>query len=299
MTATSSYKWEGDTHKVPSRDTQRQKVYTAERAAFGKDFSAPLGDGSMRAVEQFVRKVEASQTWNTLLAKSGLTPLRDGLELKDGRRTRIARGGRYHLSLPRWARTAPVILHEMAHAGTGPAAQHNWPFAAAFLILVGRFIGAEARDRLKAEFKKHKVKFTPPRKFSPEHLAKLKAQGYRLAAARGQVKPEPGTLTPEMIRAGTVLFRVKRDKHNPYTVVKMTANRSPKPDTYRNDGGLTIGVGRVGYGGSVRFDPTMMFLSEAQAQDRAAELNRAWAAEIISAADQQELIAKAARGVVE
>jgi hypothetical protein len=45
-------------------------------------------------------------------------------------------------------------------------------------------MGAEARDKLKAGMKKHRVRFTPPRKFSEEHMAKLRAQGHRLAAAK-------------------------------------------------------------------------------------------------------------------
>lgn len=185
-----NYLWDDSYHKVAKRDTQRQKLYDAERKAFGEDFKRILGDGSMGAVEEFVRRVESSQTWQQLLARSGVRPLSNGLLLKDGRRNRRASANRWQVTLPRWARTAPVILHEMAHSATPDDVGHNWPFAAAYLVLVGRFIGAEARDKLRAAFKAAKVRHTPPRKMSPEHLAKLRAQGFKLAAARQAPKPE-------------------------------------------------------------------------------------------------------------
>jgi hypothetical protein len=169
--------WDGGTVKVPKRDNQRSKLYEAERAAFGSDFRALLSDGDLQAAIRFVRQVESSKTWDDLVAQSGRSKIQ--LTVKDGR-------GR--LVLPRWARTKPVILHEMAHAVV-PEARHNWLFCLIFLKLVGVFIGAEARDRLKAQFKAHRVRFRPQRQMSPETLLRLRAQGQKLAARRAEQQP--------------------------------------------------------------------------------------------------------------
>lgn len=186
--AEQPYWWEGGWHKIPKRDTQKAKLYAAERIAFGRTFAQLLDgkdgrQGHLDDVMSFVRQVESSATWLKLLAKSHLKPWPGGLAVQDGRGCRMARGGRSYLVLPMWARTKPVILHEMAHSAT-PGAGHGWPFAAAFLVLVGQFLGAQARDALKASFRKGRVRFTPPRKFSAEHMAKLRAHGHKLAAMR-------------------------------------------------------------------------------------------------------------------
>lgn len=289
---TNDYLWDGERHKVPERDTQRAKLYEAERVAFGEDFTRVIGDGSMEAVEEFVRRVESSQTWINLLANSGRTPIKGGLRLRDGRRNRSASANAFELTLPRWSRTAPIVLHEMAHAAT-PGGGHNWPFAAAYLILVGRFVSAEARDKLKAQFRKDKVRFAPPRKFSPEHLAKLRAQGFKLAAARQGPKPAVGELTPEMIQAGTVVFHVTRAKSDaPFEVVRKVAKGPVTHVTWAPDGPVVSW--ESGYG--VRFDAGRMFPAEAPALERAAQLNRERAQLLLAAAARQLLVAAAARG---
>lgn len=179
----SYYHWEGKPHRLKARDSQRAKLYAAERCAFGEEWTEKIEDGDLAATVRYVRQVEASATWRKILAKSGLNPLADGLEIADGRGCRAARGSRARLTLPVWARTRPVILHEMAHAATGDRAKHNWPFAAAYLLLVGTFMGSEARDRLKEEFRKARVRYTPPRTFTAEHWVKLRERGQALAAA--------------------------------------------------------------------------------------------------------------------
>lgn len=294
MKATKNYRWEDTDHKVAVRDTQRQKLYNAERKAFGEDFTRILGDGSMAAVEEFVRRVESSETWLLLLAKSNRKPINGGLQLKDGRRNRSASANAGELTLPRWARTAPVILHEMAHSAT-PGAQHNWPFAAAFLALVGRFLGAEVRDKLKAAFKAGKVRYTPPRKMSPEHFAKLRAQGFKLAAARTAPKPELGELTVDLIKEGTVLFQVIREKSDlPFGVRRKVVKAVPRTVAWSKD--VPVVSFKDSWTAS-KFDVTRMFLSEVRALERAAQLNRERAQQLLAAAEHQEIIAKAARGV--
>ena len=59
----------------------------------------------------------------------------------DGRGRRHACGSREVVKLPRWARTAPIVLHECAH---GLAAdQHGPRFVAAYVALLERFLGMD------------------------------------------------------------------------------------------------------------------------------------------------------------
>lgn len=199
MTQTRKLYWRGKDWDIPVWDTQRKKVYESEREAFvgearytGETYGwgCLYRDGDMGEVRKLVKKITASATWKKLLKDSGTRF--HPIEVADGRGTRVARGGYGFLNLPRWARTLPVILHELAHASV-PKAAHHWPFAAAYLALVARFLGAAERDNLKAAFRAHKVRFTPPRQISPERLAQLRALGTSLAAAR---RATPSGLSP-------------------------------------------------------------------------------------------------------
>ncbi len=57
----------------------------------------------------------------------------------DGRGRRHACGSREVIKLPRWARTAPVVLHECAH-GVAPD-KHGPLFVRAYVDLLVRFLG--------------------------------------------------------------------------------------------------------------------------------------------------------------
>lgn len=183
MPRTFDYLWDGKVCKVPVRDNQRSRVYAAERVLV-KDRKI-LGEGSIQEAEAYVRSVEADPIWEELLKRSGRTPIPGGLKIESGRRHGHARGGTTHLVLPPWARSPVVILHEMAHSATRTGC-HNWPFAAAFLVLVKEFLGEDQEQILKQSFKSHGVRYAPPRQISPEGLAKLREQGIRLAASRAQ-----------------------------------------------------------------------------------------------------------------
>lgn len=202
---TINYNWRGERYRCPARDSQRAKLYAAEREAFGDAFRRLHGAGELVDAERYVRRVTSSSTWLRLATEHGQARAPE-VEVADGRGCRMARGGSGYVTLPRWARTEPVMLHELAHCLTcatfvvrdGAAggyelqlgARHNWPFARAYLDLVSMFLGRDAADRLKASFWKHHVKFNPPKRLSPEALAKLRARGHSLAAARRQPQGE-------------------------------------------------------------------------------------------------------------
>jgi len=117
--------------------------------------------------------------------------------VEDGRGARCAKGWYGGISVPRRMRSKVVVLHELAHVVA--RCGHQWPWANAFLALVGRFLGRGDRDRLEAAYKKHGVRWTPKAKrtMTPEALERLRAQGHRLAAARrGEADKTKGGRVP-------------------------------------------------------------------------------------------------------
>jgi hypothetical protein len=102
-----------------------------------------------------------------------------------GRVGRATHGGT-HITLPPWTRYPLYILHEVAHTvsphGVPP---HGWEYAAIYLRLVRHFLGCAAHDELRRAFKAHRVRYTRPRRLSPEARAAAVARlaAYRQAAA--------------------------------------------------------------------------------------------------------------------
>lgn len=195
------YRYEGETHKVPDRDNQKAKLYLAERAAFGAEFTAVLGDGSIEAAARYAEHIVASDTWLRLRKQhGGLRPdgtcwIREaGIEVKPKNGGRALGGGR-RIQLPAWARSKAVILHELAHCLVGGGVGHNWPFARAFADLCGMFLGEDARKALHAAYKLHRVKHRPPRKMS---AAAKQALGERGRAALGMFRKKAAG--PEVTR---------------------------------------------------------------------------------------------------
>lgn len=124
-----------------SRDTQRSKVYRWERRWV-------LGwDGPEMTLDECRALVE-----RVLKAFGG----RSFPRIADGRGTRIARGSRYRISLPRWARRRPIVLHEVAHAllprgismlgGFGVIPGHGPEFVRLFIELLVRYNGEDRRE---------------------------------------------------------------------------------------------------------------------------------------------------------
>lgn len=143
------------------RDSQRARVYRAEREAFDV-YSEATPRLDFAAVERFVIRVIGepwfADTFGTLGA----------VRIKDGRGTRHAYSAydqRRHgvlFSFPRWSRSVPVLLHEIAHPASlrrhGLVAAHGPEFAAAYLALIARHAGDEAHARLREAFTRHRVR---------------------------------------------------------------------------------------------------------------------------------------------
>lgn len=115
-------------------DSQRGRVYRWEQAVVFPGRDARLSLDACRAlVEAVYRWAEPDQ-----VGAAGWTPPR----VTDGRGRRHACGSREVIKLPRWARTAPIVLHECAH-GLAPDG-HGPRFVAAYVALLERFLGMDA-----------------------------------------------------------------------------------------------------------------------------------------------------------
>lgn len=170
----------------PVRDTQRKKLYTAER------FLQYPKEGGRAAVR--IETVPEIQAWVDRMIASAWWQKRyphvQRITVKDGRGRRIACAGYRSITLPKWSRSKAVILHEIAHVVTSSrVAWHGWEFADNLLKLVGHWVGGEEAELLKQSFKKHRVRWKAPRvkrELSPEQLEVLRTRMARVRAAKEQ-----------------------------------------------------------------------------------------------------------------
>jgi putative metallohydrolase (TIGR04338 family) len=144
------------------KDMQRQRVYDAEEAAFGASSTELTVEEMQRLIDKWV----ASKTLQRRYPRANLP-----LKVTDGRSRR--RGG-YHrvwygpdeIRMPRRTRTKWYLLHELAHALSWSQDQpaHGWQFAECYLYLVRVYLGKGAEEKLRQQFKAHKVRSRAPRK---------------------------------------------------------------------------------------------------------------------------------------
>jgi hypothetical protein len=191
---------------MKERDSQRSKLYTAEKEAL-EQFATPLP--KVEDIQAYILKQSARTTLQTRYGRAREVanwPIMIG----DGRRTRRALAyGTNKMTFPRWARKDWVVLHEWAHiihnrldargsllksnVGTRTeelqgGASHGWQYAAIYLDLVRFCMGKEAYEALKAAFKTHKVRYKPKRSVvvTEEMLGRLKAARENLAAGASE-----------------------------------------------------------------------------------------------------------------
>ena len=136
------------------RDTQRSKVYAAERTIEDWDTEKM----SIPEIEEWVGKITRSKWWKNHPRGGSYK-----IEVRDGRGRRNAGGrrwvGKVVIKMPRWSRTKIVTLHEIAH-GMQPhlTAWHGREFCRTFLDLVVRWMGKDVARELRQSFVKHRVK---------------------------------------------------------------------------------------------------------------------------------------------
>jgi putative metallohydrolase (TIGR04338 family) len=175
-----------------NRDSQRAKVYRAERAAF--DFTwGPVRYGerfdTLERVEVFLRHLMASAWWRRRWP--GITP--ENVELRPGHGARSAFARSWSITLPIWSRRTDVVLHELAHVirmraplGAYRDPGHGWSFCETYLELVRHCLGEEAWRRLREEFRAHGVRYHKPRCGKPMTPEQREAAVARLAVGRAR-----------------------------------------------------------------------------------------------------------------
>lgn len=153
------------------KDSQRQKVYDAERAAFALQTVADATDGWT------IGSLEQAQAYiDEVCERNGFAKVR--VTTNNGDRWAWANRGLRTISLPsgthgRWAWTRWVLIHELSHiVATGyPFAAHGLEYCAVYLVLVEKELGEEAAQRLSQSFDKHGVKY----RYDAKHQKKVKA----------------------------------------------------------------------------------------------------------------------------
>lgn len=171
---------------MSERDSQRSKVYKAERAIDSYATALP----QIADIERFVKKAWASKRVQKAWPKATRIYLP---EVGDGR-GRTSAGGTYNgILMPVWSRNSVIVLHELAHCivarqyGSKPAG-HGWQFAGVFLKLVLYMIGREAYNELKRSFKAHRVRHKPKatRTMTPETREILRQRVAMARAMKGK-----------------------------------------------------------------------------------------------------------------
>lgn len=139
------------------RDSQRKRVYDAERALFPDDqFPAGL---TLPQAEALVDRIYMDARYRRLDRLHPVPPV-----VKDGRGRRRAGycRARHAIALPRWARRVWVVAHEVAHAflDHNRHAGHGEEFVAVYLDVLQRHAGMDA-DALRHGFLRHGVRVAP------------------------------------------------------------------------------------------------------------------------------------------
>jgi hypothetical protein len=176
-----TFKHKGQWYHIPYRDSQRERLYRAERVALAREYeSMPIGNRGLLESEAYIRSVMASGIWLAICRGNDL--VRNKVTLEPGR---SCRASFHRITLNKWGRCKPVILHELAHVCT-TGSGHHWPFAAAYLDLVANHMSQDAARRLRDAFSAEGVRFQPPRqmKLSDERREQLRQRGLALAAMR-------------------------------------------------------------------------------------------------------------------
>jgi len=171
------------------RDSQREKVYAAEREAFNTDFSRPE-DHEMRTLASLEETVRLILATPAVRERFKYAPSFVKIEA-----TRAHRGTAYgtrRIKLPRFARRPAnyaYLLHEVAHIlvsselGT-TSAWHGREFAATMIFLADYFMGQTVAERLRDAYRKHGVKWRAKLRLSPERRLQLREQGQALVIRR-------------------------------------------------------------------------------------------------------------------
>jgi hypothetical protein len=147
--------------RVVHNDSERQKVYNAE-FAFGHDHGYGQKFKTEGDVQKYLKKVKKSKTWEKLGGHKNVRIQTTAMRSSAGM---AYPGGRIELS-SKHGMNEYVLLHEMAHQCGNM--HHDVGFRQDLLSLVSRFMGRVASKKLKAQFKKSKLRLSWPSEKEPE-----------------------------------------------------------------------------------------------------------------------------------
>lgn len=139
-------------------DSQRDRVYTAERLAFG---SVQPEFPFLRALRDEAERVIASPTWQLLARHTRQEHRTVVVKLGRGRRAfaRVPVHGDPSIYVPRRSWTRWALFHELAHCARGRLTLTHGPhFTASYLRLVRECWDPAVADRIAAEFATHEVR---------------------------------------------------------------------------------------------------------------------------------------------
>ena len=175
------------------RDSQRSKLYHTERYLPNGPIMVDLRDCA--------RLIAACLSWYGPLVRPLMPP-----ELS-GRGTSSAWGGARRISLPKWARTPRIIVHETAHCivsriyGQGTLPGHGPIFVATYTALYERFVDSGlTHDQILSIWATGNVQIDEGERWSKpakiEHPTPY--QPHKVSSGRGRVpivEPKPKRLT--------------------------------------------------------------------------------------------------------
>lgn len=149
------------------RDSKRSAVYASEWNSL-EQHPTNKRIRDIADVIVFVNKITQSKWYKNYKIKGKEHPwyyrkTKPRIDVGDGRGRRRAHGGGTTIKLPRWTRRTYVILHELAHTMQFEQPWHGRQFAAIYLDLVKRWMGQDAWEKLRDEFRKHKVRYSARR----------------------------------------------------------------------------------------------------------------------------------------
>lgn len=153
------------------RDSQRQRVYDAERIAFD-DAHGPIAItlGKTISVDECQKLVDVVCLSPYLREKYGVTRATPVVVAGHGNRDRgCYKYRRNEIHLPEWTRQRWYVLHEVAHyfvPRTADRAAHGQEWAACYVDLVRAYLGHGAENALIAAFRAKRVTWKPKRAYT-------------------------------------------------------------------------------------------------------------------------------------
>ena len=144
------------------RDSQRQKLYAAER--WTRVRSKMFKD--LRGVRKYTKRVLKHKWFKQRWPHIVYINVRK-IRCDSNAHGWYAGGGVVAIQIPKamWAMKEVVVLHEIAHGiteyefGVNKTAWHGREFAKIFASLVQHYMGTEAGQELRTSYRKHRVKW--------------------------------------------------------------------------------------------------------------------------------------------